>query len=450
MRSPLTKTTLLTGLSWLTLFASPSWAAGPAAGGEASPPPLIQSDAVLLGILLVMLGAIFWSSNSQLRFFRLFYSVVPMLLLCYFLPSLLTLAGVVDPSQSNLYFMASRYLLPASLVLLTISVDLKEIAKLGRKALVMFVTGTVGVILGGPLAILIVSAVNPALVGGADSSAVWRGLSTVAGSWIGGGANQAAMKEVFQPSDELFSAMVTVDVLVAEVWMLFILLGVGRNKGLNRWLRADDSSVQQLQNTMEEFAKKTARIPSTADLMAIAAVGFGCTAASHFVADFIAPFIGKHYPNLSAFSLDSSFFWLIIVATTLGLLLSFTSFKNLEGVGASKVGSVFIYILVATIGLGMDLRAVVTYSGLFVVGLIWMSIHVALMVVVAYLIRAPYFFLAVGSKANIGGAASAPIVAAAFHPSLAPVGVLLAVLGYVLGTYGAYLCALLMQMVAPG
>ena len=104
---------------------------------------------------------------------------------------------------------------------------------------------------------------------------------------------------------------------------------------------------------------------------------------------------------------------------------------------------------VATIGLNMDITAIYRHRGLFLVGAIWMVIHVSLMFLVGWLVRAPYFFLAVGSKANIGGAASAPVVAAAFHPSLAPVGVLLAVLGYALGTYGAWLCGLLMQQVAP-
>lgn len=428
-----------------------TFAAGPATAGGASnsTAPLIESDAVIFGILVVMLGAIFWTSKSELRVFKLFYSVIPMLLLCYFLPSLLTLGNVVDPTKSSLYTVASRYLLPASLVLLTVGVDLKEIIKLGPKALVMFLTGTAGVIIGGPLATLIVGLVRPELVGGSGPDAVWRGFSTLAGSWIGGGANQAAMKEIFKPSEGLFSAMVTVDVLVAEVWMLFLLLGVGKAAAIDRWLRADASSVTELQSKMEAFEKATARNPTTAEMMGVLAVGFGCTAVAHWLADILAPWIKEDYPWLSQFSLDSAFFWLIIIVTTLGLLLSLTPLRKLEAVGASKIGSVFIYILVATIGLGMDLRAVVEYSGLFVVGLIWMAIHVGLMFVVAYLIRAPYFFLAVGSKANIGGAASAPIVAAAFHPSLAPVGVLLAVLGYVLGTYGAYLSALMMQAIAP-
>lgn len=136
---------------------------------------------------------------------------------------------------------------------------------------------------------------------------------------------------------------------------------------------------------------------------------------------------------------------MISIATIIGVIASFTKMKKLEGAGASKIGSIFIYILVASIGMKMDLGSIFDNPGLIAIGLVWMAIHVGLLVLVAKLIRAPYFFLAVGSKANVGGAASAPVVAAAFHPSLATVGVLLAVLGYVIGTVGALLCAWLME-----
>ncbi|MDX1639295.1 MAG: DUF819 family protein, partial [Balneolaceae bacterium] len=146
--------------------------------------------------------------------------------------------------------------------------------------------------------------------------------------------------------------------------------------------------------------------------------------------------------------LDSSFFWIIVIATTGGLALSFTRARKLEGAGASKVGSLFLYILVATIGMKMNVLAIFENPGFFLLGLLWILIHVGILFVVAKVINAPFFFIAVGSQANIGGAASAPIVASAFHPALAPVGVLLAVFGYAVGTYGAWLCAILMQMVS--
>lgn len=410
---------------------------------------LIKNDAVILGILLALLAVIFYTSNSKKPFFVKFYKVIPMLLLCYFLPGLLTTFNIVDGEHSKLYFVASRFLLPASLVLLTLSIDLKEVLKLGNKALIMFATGTIGIIIGGPLAILITSAFYPGLVGGAGPEAVWKGMATIAGSWIGGGANQAAMYEIFKPSDSLYSIMITVDVLVAEVWMAFLLIGVGKTKQIDRYFKADASSVIHLQEKMHGFSKRIARLTTSTDLMVILAIGLGVTGLAHLMADFLAPYIENNAPFLEKFSLTSKFFWIIILSTSTGIVLSFTKLRNYEGAGASKVGTVFIYILVATIGMKMDVTKIFDNIGLFMVGGIWMIIHIVLLFIVAKLIQAPYFFLAVGSKANIGGAASAPVVAAAFHPALAPVGVLLAVLGYAIGTYGAWMCGLIMQAAAP-
>lgn len=406
---------------------------------------LITNDAVIFGVLILILAFIFKTSSSQGKFWKKFYTYVPTLLLCYFIPSLLNTLGIVHEPDSRIYFVASRYLLPASLVLLTLNIDLKEFVRLGPKSIIIFLTATIGVVIGGPLSILIVSSFAPELVGGAGPDAVWRGMATIAGTWIGGGANQAAMYEIFKPSDQLFSAMVTVDIVVAEIWLFFVLLGVGKSKEIDRFFKADGSSITQLQEKMENYSLGIARIPSLADLMVILGIAFAGTALGHYLADIIAPFVEENYPALSRLSLNSSFFWLVVIATTFGLLLSFTKWRNMEGAGASKMGSVFIYILVAAIGMKMDIKEMVKNPGLFMVGGIWMMIHVILLFAVAKIIKAPYFFIAVGSKANIGGAASAPVVAAAFHPSLAPVGVLLAVLGYALGTYGAYLCALLMQ-----
>jgi len=411
--------------------------------------PIIKNDAVLLGVLMIILALIFYTSSSDKPGWKKFYTYIPMLLLCYFIPSLITTFGLADPDESNLYYVASRYLLPACLVLLTLSIDLKEILKLGPKALIMFFTGTIGVIIGGPLAILLVSAVSPETVGGVGPEAVWRGMTTVAGSWIGGGANQAAMYEIFKPNDNMYSIMITVDVIIAEIWMAFLLLGVGRSDAIDRFFKADASSVNELKNKMHEFTKSIARIPSLSDLMVILGIGFGAATIAHALANQIAPFILEHAPYLERFSLTSEFFWLIVIATTIGIILSFTRVRKIEGAGASRVGSVFIYFLVATIGMKMNILKILDEPGLFLVGGIWMLFHVILLVFIGKLIRAPYFFLAVGSKANIGGAASAPIVAAAFHPSLAPVGVLLAVLGYALGTYGAWVCGILMSGVAP-
>jgi uncharacterized membrane protein len=277
---------------------------------------------------------------------------------------------------------------------------------------------------------------------------IWRGLSTVAGSWIGGGANQTAMKEIFHVGDNLFGTMVVVDVVVANIWMGFLLYGVNISDRIDRKLKGDNSAIERLKQSVTEYRAKIERMPTLTTTFVLMAVAFGGTAISHWGADVITPFMTQFKEGLAAarmHTLMSDFFWLIVISTSIGLILSFTRARKLEGVGASRWGSVFIYVLVATIGMKMNLGEVFQNLGLFAIGAIWMLVHVTLLLIVAKIIRAPFFFVAVGSQANIGGAASAPVVASAFSPALAPVGVLLAVLGYALGTYGALICAYLMQ-----
>lgn len=410
--------------------------------------PVFMNDAVVLGLLTTVLALIMWTSRSNRPFWKKFYLYIPALLLCYFIPALLNWPlGWVSGEESQLYFVASRYLLPASLILLCLSIDFKAILNLGPKALIMFLTGTLGVILGGPVALLVVTNFFPELLN-VPPDELWKGLSTVAGSWIGGGANQTAMKEVFEVGDNLFGSMLVVDIIVANIWMGFLLYGTNINKRIDKWLKADSSAIEDLKKRVEDYRTSIAEMPTTYSLFLIAAVGFGGTGLAHLGADLITPAMKVYESGLKAIgmhSLMSDFFWLVVIATTFGLVLSFTKARKLEGVGASQWGSLFIYVLVATIGMKMNLQEVFSHMGLFAIGLIWMVIHAGIMILVAKWIKAPFFFLAVGSQANIGGAASAPVVASAFSPSLAPVGVLLAVLGYALGTYGALICAWLMQ-----
>lgn len=413
--------------------------------------PLITNDAVVLGLLMVLLAAIFYTSSSKNPLWTKFYKVIPALLLCYFLPSVLNSLGVISGDSSNLYFVASRYLLPSSLVLLCLSIDLKGILRLGPKAVIMFFTGTIGIIAGGPIAILAVSAFAPEIVGGSGPDEVWRGLATVAGSWIGGGANQTAMKEIYGASDELFSAMITVDVIVANIWMAFLLVGASISERVDKAFKADSSAIEEVKQSIQNYRQGIAKIANLTDIMIICAIGFGGTAIAHFGADLITPIMETKKEWLSEYrltSMASHFFWLVVIATLIGLALSFTRLKKYEGAGASRFGSAFLYVLVATIGMKMDVLAIFDNLGLFLVGIIWMLVHVIILLLVAKLIKAPFFFVAVGSQANVGGAASAPIVASAFSPALAPVGVLLAVFGYAVGTFGAIFCAQLMQIVS--
>ena len=458
----------------------------------------ILNDAILFGIVALILGLIFYTSNLETKGWKAFYKYVPVLLLCYLIPALLNwplglfdahsyTGGINDLlSQNNLsfpdglnfeqktqflkeagipaieykqyqwhsqlYFVASRYLLPASLILLCLSIDIPGLFKLGWRALVMFFAATFGIILGGPIALLVTMYLFPDLIG-VSPDELWRGLSTVAGSWIGGGANQAAMKEIYNVGDSLFGTMIVIDVIVANIWMAFLLYGAKISDSIDSKLKADNSAITDLKKKVADYKAKVSRIPTSSDLFYLIAVAFGGVGLSHWLSGVITKALVPYNQTLADIgltSLTSGFFWLVVICTTYGVILSFTPAKKLEGVGASRWGSLFIYILVATIGMKMNIGEVFENLGLFVIGIIWMLIHVIVLLGVAFLIRAPFFFVAVGSQANIGGAASAPVVASAFDTALAPVGVLMAVLGYALGTYGALLCAELMGAVVGG
>lgn len=455
-----------------------------------------DSDTILFGMVAVILGLIFYSSKSENRYLRKFYKYIPVLLLCYLVPAMLnwplglfeahwywdkdivdmaTLFNVnIDVSMtyeeitkalkeakipkkqylgfqnhSQLYYVASRYLLPASLILLCLSIDFKGLINLGWRAIVMFLSATIGIVIGGPIALLIFTGLFPDALGISPDD-LWRGLSTVAGSWIGGGANQAAMKEIFNVSDNLFGSMIVIDVIVANIWMAFLLYGAKISDKIDLRLKADNSAITNLKNKVSEYRASVSRMPTTNDMFYIVGISFAGVGLSHFLSNIVVPFFEQYEQTLINLKLDSllsGFFWMVVFATTIGVALSFTKARRLEGVGASKWGTLFIYVLVATIGMKMNIGEVIKPENLplFGIGIIWMLIHVIVLLFTAWLIRAPFFYVAVGSQANIGGAASAPVVAAAFDIALAPVGVLMAVVGYALGTYGAIACAIMMQ-----
>lgn len=409
--------------------------------------PLITNDVTVLGLLSLILGFVFYTSNSEHSIWKKFYKYVPALLMCYLLPSLLNTFGIVSAEISKVDDVAKYYLLPACLVLLTLSIDVKAIGALGNKAIIMFITGTVGVVIGGPIALLTISVIWPELLGVTGPDAVWRGMAALAGSWIGGGANMLAMKEIYGADGKIFTIMVTVDIVVANLWMACLLYFAANHKRIDAKSGADTSGIDKLIDRVEAFDSKYARLPELKDFIFIIAIAFGAAGFAHMMADSLVPYFQMNFPELKKFSLHSKLFWIIVLVTTIGLTLSFTKVRKLESVGASKIGSSFLYILVATIGLHMDVTQIVEAPKYVVIGVIWMAIHIVLLLIVGRMIKAPIFYLSVGSQANIGGAASAPIIASAFHPSLAPVGVLLAVLGYALGTYMAWICGQLLRII---
>ncbi len=408
--------------------------------------PLIENTTVVFGLLMTILGLVFYTSSLSNKYIKGFYNFIPPLLLCYFLPGLLNSFNIIDGENSPLTTIGSRYFLPACLILFVLSLDLQEMWALRKRAGLMFITGTIGIVLGGPLAVYLTALVAPDVVGGAGPDEVWRGLGSLAGSWIGGSANQVALKEILRPSPNLFSSIIAVDVFVAYIWMAFLLYGASKYKAFDKFFKADSEDVEHLKAKMDEKVKANSRIPETKDLMIMVALAFGGTGLATLLADPIATFMATNYPETEKFSLTNSFFWLILFATIFGISCSFTSARKLEYAGASKIGTVLLYVLITTIGMQMNILAILDNPGLFIVGIIWISFHALLLLIVGKIFKVPFFYYGVGSMANVGGVASASVISAAFHPSLISVGVILSVFSYAIGTYAGWLTALLMKI----
>ncbi len=391
---------------------------------------MITDPIAVVSVLLLILAVLF-SVNAHPKLSRL-YKVIPMIVFAYFVPTLLSNLGIL-PLESAAYTFIKKILLPSSLVLLTLSVDIPGIVRLGPKLLIMFFGATFSIFVGSLLAYAIAGGLIPA-----DQHAeAWKGLSALCASWIGGGANFVAVGESVGVSETMLGLIVVVDVAVASVWMAVLFYFAGKEVAMDQQIGADRKCVDELKEKIDTLQKSSARPINVSNLFQMLVLAIGGTSLLTWIAKFL-PDIG---------SIINGFTWVVIMVTALGVMASFTRLRRLEESGASTVGSTFLYLLIATIGAQGNFKEIVNAPALAVVASVWMLFHAGFMLILRRKIKAPVFFLAVGSQANIGAAASAPIIASAFHPSLATVGVMLAILGYVLGTYLALVNAFFLQKI---
>ena len=383
---------------------------------------LVTDPGHVAALLAAVLAAVF--ALSRVPTFERLFSVIPPVIWAYFVPMLLTTAGVTPP-QSAAYDGFSYVLLPFALFLLMITIDLRAILSLGRLAILMMLVGTLGIVIGGPVAYLAVGQ----FMGGAET---WQGMAALAGSWIGGTANMVALQESVGLSDAGLAPIIVVDTVVGYGWLAILLFLSGYQERFDRWVGADTDALDRVNATLREMDQT--RQPSTTATVAMI-VGLGVGAA------VLSRVLGGLLPTLGEPTIISGGTWAVLIAVTAGLALSFTPVRKLERDGASQIGFAGLYLLLTSIGATADLAAVLQAPAFLLMGVVWLSVHIALLFLAAKLLRAPLFFIATGSMANVGGAASAPIVAGVYLPAMAPVGLLMAVSGYVLGIYAALGCA---------
>jgi len=391
-------------------------------------PTLFADPMSVFAFHAALVAAIFWLSG--VRRFAKFFEYLPPVIFVYFLPMFATTFGLTPPSSAA-YDFTTRYFLPIALFLLMISIDLKSVARLGPVALFMVTAGTVGIMLGGPVAL--------ALFGHWLPADAWTGFAALSGSWIGGTANMVAIKESVGTPDSALGPIIVVDTVVGYGWMGVLLFFSVWQKKFDAWSGARTGAIEETNRRLAEMNRD--RHPTTVSDAAFL-IGIGVAAA------VVSVNLGARMPALGDPTIISSTTWAVLIVVTGGLLLSFTPLREYEKVGASQFGYAALYLLLAGIGAQADLHAVLQAPVYLAAGAVWIAVHVVILLMAARMVRAPLFFIATGSMSNIGGAASSPVVAGVYHPAMAPVGLLMAVVGYVFGIYGALGCAWMLGKVA--
>jgi uncharacterized membrane protein len=385
---------------------------------------MIQNPNAIFIYIVTLIAAIHYLKS--ISYLEKIFKYLPPIIWIYFLPMLSSGIGII-PNDSSLYSWTSNYLLPPALILLLLSSNIKILSTLGSKAIGTMLFGTLGIVIGGPLSLLVFGSFLP--------EDAWMGLGALSGSWIGGSANMVAIGKSIGTSDNLFGSMIVIDTVVGYGWMGIVILISGHQKAIDKWNNADTRIIDDLNIKMNTEDLK--RPTSFNDLLMIVVIGlfFGIFSLE----------MGKLIPDLG--KVITSFGWTIILVSLIGIFLSFTKLSDLNNVGASHVGNLFLYILLGTIGAKANITQIGDLPYYIAIGIFWIFIHAIILFLGGRLLKAPMFLIATSSQANIGGVVSAPIIATVYKKSLAPVGLLMGVIGNIIGIYAGLFTAWLLSLV---
>ena len=379
---------------------------------------MIHEPVFIVPVLIVLEWLVLWLAAQPRT--KAWFNFLPPVFWIYFLPMMASSTGLVD-ARAPILGMIIANVLPMALFLLLVTVDLKAISRLGTQAIGMFFCGSLGVVAGTVAAFL--------LVRGWVGGKFWSGFGALSASWIGGSANMIATREALGTPDNVFLPMVVVDTIVPYVWMGILIAGVRWQPVFDRWNSSDRVVLDELKVSLRTEARQEASLTLPGVLLLALCALCACLAAKY---------AAGYLPKVKdLFSVSA---WTIMVVSLIGLGASLTSARKLEGYGASRVGYWVLYFVLTAIGAKASLSDLGTSVVLISAGGVIIVVHVLFLLGAARLMRAPLFLAAAASQANIGGVASAPVVAAVYEPGLASVGLLLAILGNIVGTYGGILC----------
>jgi uncharacterized membrane protein len=397
---------------------------------------LISSPIGVLAVLCTVAAFFFFLEQSTGA--KLF-QYLPPLVFIYVTPVILSNVEIggttVLPNDSIIYSGLSKYALPAFIVLMLIKVDVPAVVRIMGKGVLVMLMGTAGVMAGGVVSYLIVHRWL--------SDDAWMGFGALAGSWIGGTANMAATKEMLGTSSELFGLAVIADNAVYIVWLPILLASRNFAERFNAWARVPEDRIAAMDQAAEIHVQDE-HAPTMPEYIFLAAIVVGVSWIGIALAPEISQWIGTTFKPLAPVFGEST--TRILMVTTIALLLSATPVSRLPN--STAMGTALVYIFVAGIGARAEVAGLAQAPAFVLGAFIWIFIHGAFCLAGAWLFRVDVHSVAIASAANIGAAASAPIVAAHHKPSLVPVSVLMALLGYAMGNYLAPLTGYLAKFAA--
>ncbi|WP_059103031.1 DUF819 family protein [Shouchella shacheensis] len=375
---------------------------------------MIESGFLYVSVLIAMAALVIYADRGR---GWTFFKYVPGVVMIYILGATFNTIGLFGESEAlgETYSLLRDALLPAMIFLLLFSCDLRKIAKLGPKMIIAFFVGTFSIVIGFALTYLLLQSFYAA-----DT---WQGFAALAGSWTGGSANMAAIQGILDVPEGIFGQMLIVDTIDYSIWLMMLFWMVPFAAAFNRWTKADTSAFEEMSARLEEDASAEQK---SIDLVQI----LGLIGGSLLVSA-IATSIGEALPEIGDFI--NPITWTILIVSILGLIVALTPLGKTAG--SMEIGSAMLYIIIALIASRADFSQITEVPIYLLSGLLVLFIHGVVMLLFAKLFKVDLFTMGISSLANVGGMASAPVLAGAFSKNLVPIGVIMALMGSFFGTY---------------
>jgi uncharacterized membrane protein len=377
---------------------------------------MIQSPGAVIAVLAGIAALFFFIEQAtRWRLFRYF----PPLIFIYATPVILRNVGFL-PEASGAYDVLRDFGLPVFITLLLIGVNVGAAVRVMGRGVVVMLLGSAGVVVGG--------AVGYAAVHRWLSPDAWKAFGTLAGSWIGGTGNMAAVAGGLDTAPSELGLAVLADNVIYVFWLPLLLASASFAERFNRWTGVSEERVSRMEVAAQAEAVEEVR----PEMRHYLYLGF-LALATAWLADWVAPRLPELGPVVSTST------WEILLVTTVGILLSLTPARRIPG--SHNLAMAIVYVFVAGMGARASLAGFAQAPAFLLGAAIWIVVHGLFCLAGAWLLKVDVHSAAIASAANVGGAASAPVVAAHHRESLVPVSILMALIGYAVGNYLALLTA---------